>query len=526
MPILVGLSLLLALGGMQWPWLWWLLILVTGPLLVLGVRDLTQPQHSLLRNFPVLGHLRFIIEDLGPELHQYVVESNKAGRPFDRDQRSLMYQRSKNVEDKKAFGTELNVMETGYMWLSHSIVPAPMPENPVEALRVDLGGKDCKHPVSMSVYNISAMSFGALSSNAVRALNAGARKGGFLHNTGEGGISRYHREGGGGLIWQIGTGYFGCRNDDGRFDDEMFEQQSGDDQVKAIEIKLSQGAKPGHGGILPGAKVTPEIAEARHVPVGVDCLSPPGHKEFSTPIGLLEFVARLRELSGGKPVGFKLCVGRIEEVFAICKAIIETGITPDFITVDGAEGGTGAAPIEFSDRIGMPLKEGLLLITNALVGLGLRDQVRVAASAKLISAAEMAAVCAIGADWCNSARGFMFSLGCIQAQRCHTNTCPVGVTTQNARLQRALVPADKSERVYNFHRNTVHTLAELLAAAGLQHHRELEPRFLCQRTSPSNIEYFDQLYDFLEPGQLLEGRANDFLQRFWDQARPDTFHPA
>jgi glutamate synthase domain-containing protein 2 len=306
----------------------------------------------------------------------------------------------------------------------------------------------------------------------------------------------------------------------------MFEEQAREEQVKAIEIKLSQGAKPGHGGILPGAKVTPEIAEARHVAVGVDCISPSGHNAFSTPIGLLEFVAKLRSLSGGKPIGFKLCVGRFEEVFAVCKAMLETGITPDFITVDGAEGGTGAAPIEFSDRLGTPLKEGLLLIQNSLVGIGLRDRVKIAASGKLVSAAEIAAACALGADWCNSARGFMFALGCIQAQSCHTNACPVGVTTQDASLQRALDPGDKAERAYHFHRNTVHTLAELLGAAGLEHPHELQPRHLCQRLTPNRFEYFDRLYDFLEPGQLLEGRANDFLQRFWDEARPDSFHVA
>ena len=524
LPALVGLSLLLGLAGLRWPAAWWVLGLVVGPLTLLGIHDLLQRKHSILRSFPVLGHLRFLLEDVGPELHQYVVESNKAGRPFDRDGRFLMYQRSKGIENKKPFGTEIDTYATGYSWITHSVMPAEMPDDPDQALRVPLGGPACRQPLSVSVYNISGMSFGALSPNAIRALNAGACRGGFLHNTGEGGISRYHREGGGGLVWQIGTGYFGCRNDEGRFDDEMFRKQATDDQVKAIEIKLSQGAKPGHGGILPGAKVTAEIAEARRVPVGVDCISPSGHREFSTPLGLLEFVQRLRNLSDGKPVGFKLCVGRFEEVFAICKAMLETGTSPDFITIDGSEGGTGAAPTEFSDRLGTPLKEGLLLVHNALVGIGLREQVRIAASGKIVTAAEMAAACALGADWCNSARGFMFALGCIQAQRCHTNTCPVGVTTQSRRLQRALVPEDKAERVYNFHRNTVKTLAELLAAAGLQHTRELEPRFLCQRISPSHFEYFDQIYDFLAPGQLLEGRANGFLQRFWDRARPDTFH--
>jgi glutamate synthase domain-containing protein 2 len=526
LPTLAALSLLLAVAGTQWPWLWWVLGLVAGPLTLLGLWDVIQKRHSILRSYPVLGHLRWVIEDLGPELHQYVVETNKSGRPFNRDQRSLMYQRAKNVEDKKPFGTEMDTYAPGYTWLTHSLAPVPISDDPVAALRFHLGGPDCTHPISASIYNISAMSFGALSANAVRALSAGAKKGNFFHNTGEGGISRYHRSGGGDLVWQVGTGYFGCRTEDGRFDAGMFEEQAGDDQVKAIEIKLSQGAKPGHGGILPGAKVTPEIAEARRVAVGVDCLSPSGHNAFSTPIGLLEFVARLRELSGGKPIGFKLCVGRFEEVFAVCKAMLETGITPDFITVDGAEGGTGAAPIEFSDRLGTPLKEGVLLLHNALVGVGLRDRVKLCASGKLVSAVGIAAVCALGADWCNTARGFMFALGCIQAQRCHTNACPVGVTTQNQRLQRSLVPADKAERVYNFHRNTVHTLAELLGAAGLQHPRELEPRHLCQRLSPNKFEYFDKLYDFLEPGQLLEGRAHDFLQRFWDEARPDTFRVA
>ncbi len=526
MPLLVSLFLLLAVAGSQWPWLWWLLGLVVGPLTLLGVWDVCQKRHSILRNYPILGHFRFVLEDLGPELHQYVVESNKDGRPFNRDQRSLMYQRAKNVEDKKPFGTELNVYAPGYTWLTHSLAPAPIDDDPVAALRFQLGGPECSHPISASVYNISAMSFGALSARAVCALNAGAGKGGFLHNTGEGGISRHHRSGGGGLVWQVGTGYFGCRTENGQFDGDMFSEQARDDQVKAIEIKLSQGAKPGHGGILPGAKVTPEIAEARRVAVGVDCISPSGHSAFSTPIGLLEFVARLRDLSGGKPIGFKLCVGRFEEVFAVCKAMLETGIAPDFVTVDGAEGGTGAAPIEFSDRLGTPLKEGLLLVHNALVGIGLRDRVKLGASGRLVTAAEIAGACALGADWCNSARGFMFALGCIQAQRCHTNACPVGVTTQNRSLQRSLVPAEKAERVYNFHYNTVHALAELLGAAGLQHPSELEPRHMCQRISPNKFEHFDKLYDFLEPGQLLEGRANDFLQPFWDEARPNSFRVA
>jgi glutamate synthase domain-containing protein 2 len=463
------------------------------------------------------------VEDFGPELHQYIVEGNTDGRPFDRDRRSLMYARAKGVVDKKAFGTELDVYGEGYIWITHSIMPKPVPEDPVAHLRTELGGPACTQPYSLSVYNISAMSFGALSSNAVLALNEGARLGNFAHNTGEGGLSRYHREPGGDLIWQVGTGYFGCRNPDGTFNPEKFAEASQLETVKAIELKISQGAKPGHGGILPAAKISPEIAEARGVPMDEDCMSPSGHSAFDTPIGLLEFVNRLRELSGGKPVGFKLCIGRPEEFFAVCKAMIETEQRPDFVTVDGGEGGTGAGPIEFSDHLGRPLKEGLLLVHNALEGIGVRDKVRVGASGKLTSAFEMTAALALGADWCNSARGFMFALGCIQAQKCHTNKCPVGVTTQNKSLARALVPSDKATRVHNYHANTVQALAEVLGAAGLGHSSELRPRHLVQRLSPTHVESYDRLYDHFETGQLLEGRANDALQRYWDLASPKTF---
>jgi glutamate synthase domain-containing protein 2 len=367
------------------------------------------------------------------------------------------------------------------------------------------------------------MSFGALSGNAIRALNEGARRGNFAHNTGEGGISRYHSEPGGALIWQVGTGYFGCRNPDGSFDPDKFAEAAKGESVKAIEVKISQGAKPGHGGILPAAKISPEIAQARGVPMGKDCISPPGHSSFDTPIGLLEFVTRLRELSGGKPVGFKICIGRPEEFFAICKAMVETGLLPDFIVVDGAEGGTGAAPIEFSDHLGTPLKEGLILVHNALEGIAVRDKIKIGASGKLTSAFEMAAALALGADWCNTARGFMFALGCIQAQRCHTNACPVGVTTQDKSLARALVPSDKATRVYNYHAKTVQALAEVLGAAGMDHPSELRPRHVIQRLSPTHVESYDQLYEHFETGQLLEGRANAALQRYWDLASPKTF---
>jgi len=522
LPGVIALSLLLGAMGYAVPWLWWGLA-ITLPLVAVGLWDVTQRRHSILRNYPLLGHLRFMIEDAGPELHQYLVESNIDGRPFNRDQRSLMYERAKNVGDKKPFGTELDVYAGGYSWISHSMTPKPVAERPAETLRVQVGGADCTKPYSASVLNVSAMSFGALSANAVMAINSGARRGGFAHNTGEGGLSRYHLKHGGDLVWQIGTGYFGCRTDEGLFDPELFREKARGETVRMIEIKLSQGAKPGHGGILPAAKVSPEIAEARRVPVGQDCVSPSHHRAFSTPVQLLEFVARLRELSGGKPVGFKLCVGDPREFLAVCRAMHESGILPDFVTVDGAEGGTGAAPLEFSDHLGMPLVDGLVFVRDALVGIGVRDRVRIAASAKRITGFDIAVALGLGADWCNVARGFMFAAGCIQAQSCHTNRCPVGVTTQDRRLQRALVVDDKAERVLHFHRNTVGALAELVAAAGLEHPADFAPRHLWSRVSPSEAHSADRIHAFLAPGQLVDGEAGDPLQPLWDEARADRF---
>jgi glutamate synthase domain-containing protein 2 len=523
MPLSIALAFACALlGAFVAPGFYWGL-LAFGPIVLLGAYDLVQSRHSILRNYPVLGHLRFLLEGTGPELHQYFVESNTSGRPFDRDQRSLMYERAKNIEGLKPFGTELDVYESGYGYIAQSIAPKPVAEDAAKTLRVDVGGPDCKHPYSASVLNVSAMSFGALSANAILAINTGARLGGFAHDTGEGGFSRYHREPGGDIIWQVGTGYFGCRNDDGTFNADMFAETASDDQVKMVELKISQGAKPGHGGILPGIKVTREIAEARRVPVGVDCFSPPGHSAFSTPIGLLEFIALLRERCGGKPVGFKICIGSPREFFAICKAMLETGITPDFITVDGAEGGTGAAPIEFSDHLGVPLREGLLVVHNSLVGIGVRDKIRVAASGKRVSSYELATAMALGADWCNIARGFMFATGCIQSQSCHTNRCPVGVATQDARLQRALVVKDKAQRVYNFHRNTVQGLAEMTAACGLEHPGDFMPDLVFERISPHQVRHLGQLYPTIRPGQLLDGDAGPLVQAIWDEASPDRF---
>ena len=505
---------------------WWLLAeIVLVPLVLLGIYDYFQPKHSILRNYPLAGRLRFLMEGMGPELHQYLVENDTDGRPFDRDTRSVIYQRAKNVADKKPFGTERDVYDSGYSWLTHSISPRPMVADPEADLRVIIGGPQCTQPYSASVLNISAMSFGALGEAAVRAMNQGAKAGGFAHDTGEGGLSKYHAEAGGDLIWQIGTGYFGCRDANGDFDPEAFQRNATLPQVKMIEIKVSQGAKPGHGGILPAAKVTAEIAEARLVPQGQDVFSPTYHKAFSTPLELCAFIARLRELSGGKPVGFKLCVGDPREFGGIVKAMLQSGIYADFIVVDGGEGGTGAAPLEFSDSLGAPLNEGLLVVQNTLVGAGVRDLMKIGASGKMVTASAMARAMALGADWCNSARAFMFAVGCIQSQRCHTNRCPVGVTTQDPKLQRALIVPDKAERVHNYHRNTVHALAELIAAMGLDHTSELRPYHAVRRVSEFQALAFEEIYDFVKPGALIEGTGPARFQSFWDQASAESFRP-
>lgn len=497
-------------------------LVVTVPLLLLGIYDMRQKAHSLPRNFPILGRMRYLIEGVGPALHQYVVESNRDGAPFNRDLRSIVYQRSKNIEGKKAFGTELDVYSLEYLWLNHSMAP----KSESHAMRLDIGGPQCDKPYNASIFNISAMSFGSLSGNAIQALNSGAKKGDFFHTTGEGSISRYHKMHGGDLNWQIGSGYFGCRDSKGAFDPGAFAERAQDDQVKMIEIKISQGAKPGHGGILPGDKVTAEIAEARAIPVGVDCISPPSHSAFTTPLELMEFIARLRELSGGKPVGFKICVGHPWEFLGVCKAMLATEIYPDFIVVDGAEGGTGAAPLEFTDRIGAPLREGLLFVHNALVGIAVRDKISIGASGKIVTGIGIAEVMAMGADFANSARGFMFALGCIQAQMCHTNHCPVGVATQDPQLQKALVVADKAERVYHFHHNTIKALKEVIQAAGFDHPAQIEPRHIYQRLGPTDVKTYAEIYHFLKPGELLSGTDSHLYSKYWQMARGDSFQPA
>jgi glutamate synthase domain-containing protein 2 len=476
-------------------------LLLSGGLVALGVHDLRQSQRSILRNYPIIGHLRFALEFIRPEIRQYFIESDNEAAPFSRSQRSLVYQRAKGEPDKRPFGTQLDVHATGYEWINHSVAPSQLATHDFRLVI----GPDTAQPYSASVFNISAMSFGALSANAILALNAGARRGGFAHDTGEGSISAHHRVHGGDLIWEIGSGYFGCRNADGSFNPDKFADNARDPQVKLIELKLSQGAKPGHGGVLPGPKVTAEIAAARGVPMGVDCVSPAAHSAFATPLEMMQFIAQLRELSGGKPTGIKLCVGHPWEWFAMVKAMLASGITPDFIVVDGAEGGTGAAPVEFTDHVGSPLQEGLLLVHNTLRGVGLRQRIRIGAAGKVVSAFDIARLMALGADWCNSARGFMFALGCIQAQHCHTGQCPTGVTTQDPLRQQSLVVPDKADRVYHFHQQTLHALQELVQAAGLQHPHDITAHHIVRRSSDHKVSSLAQLIQIQLPeGALLK----------------------
>jgi glutamate synthase domain-containing protein 2 len=489
-------------------------------LTLIGVWDMTQTKHSLRRNYPILANIRFMLEKIRPEIRQYFLESDTDGTPFNRSKRAVVYQRAKGELDKRPFGTQQDIYGNHFEWINHSLAPVPAAGHD---FRVAVGGPECKQPYSLSLFNISAMSFGALSANAIRALNKGANLGNFAHDTGEGGFSGYHREFGGDIIWEIGSGYFGCRNDDGTFCAEKFAKQAAEPQVKMIEIKLSQGAKPGHGGVLPGPKVTSEISDARGVPIGVDCVSPAAHSAFSTPLELVHFVAQLRELSGCKPVGFKLCIGHPWEFMGICKAMLETGIRPDFIVIDGTEGGTGAAPLEFVDHIGTPLREGLVFAHNCLVGAGLRDTIRLGAAGRVITGFDMARVLALGADWCNAARGFMFALGCVQAQSCHTDRCPSGVATQNPRRQRAIVVPDKAERVRRFHDNTLAALADLVGAAGLAHPKDLTPMHLLKRVSAHEVKTFAELYTFLGDRELLAGTGHASYAHAWNIAHARRF---
>ncbi|MBK6658401.1 MAG: FMN-binding glutamate synthase family protein [Proteobacteria bacterium] len=495
--------------------------LLAAGLSVVGFIDYHQTRQAIRRNYPVLAHFRFFFEYIRPEIRQYFIEADRDELPFSRAQRSIVYQRAKGTIDKRPFGTQLDVYQPHYEWMNHSIAPTEIDSHD---FRIEVGGGDCKQPYCASVFNVSAMSFGALSANAIMALNEGARRGGFFHDTGEGSISRYHREKGGDLVWEIGSGYFGCRDAEGRFDADKFSANAALAQVKMIEVKLSQGAKPGHGGVLPGPKVTAEIAAARGVPVGMDCISPARHSAFSTPLELMAFVKTLRELSGGKPVGVKFAVGHPWEWFGMAKAMLETGIMPDFIVVDGGEGGTGAAPLEFSDHVGAPLREALMLVHNTLVGTNLRERIRLGASGKVITAFDVARTLAMGADWCNSARGFMFAVGCLQSQTCHSGHCPTGVATQDPKRMRALVVTDKAERVFQYQQNTLSVLKEMLSAAGLSHPRELGPEHVIRRVSSTEVRSLAALYNWLKPGELLDSTPDSpVFKVFWEAARTDTF---
>jgi len=485
--------------------IWWLMIIFT-PVIIIGYIDIFQKKHTIRRNFPVIGNFRYMLEKIRPEIMQYFVETDLDGRPINRVFRTLIYERSKKVNDTTPFGTQFDVYRVGYEFMTHSIY-AKSVQSYDEDPRVLVGGKDCKQPYSASILNISAMSFGALSQNAILALNGGAKSGNFAHNTGEGGISPYHLEHGGDLIWQIGTGYFGCRNEKGNFSPDLFTKNANLENVKMIEIKISQGAKPGHGGILPAKKNTAEIAQIRNVKRGVAVVSPPTHTAFSSPEELTLFIKQLRDLSNGKPVGFKLCIGRKSEFIAICKAMVKTGIKPDFITIDGGEGGTGAAPVELTNSVGLPLREGLAFVHDTLVGFGIRDDMKIIASAKIFSGFHMIRALALGADMCNSARAMMMAVGCIQARECHNNNCPVGVATQKKEAMRGLVVQDKIPRVKNFHHETVHSLMEMLAVAGVKETNMIDRTYVFRRVSTTETKRYDEIYHLPAEGCLLNEKT-------------------
>ncbi|MEG9227199.1 FMN-binding glutamate synthase family protein [Aeromicrobium sp. Sec7.5] len=490
---------------------------------LVGVHDLVQTRHSITRNYPIVGHLRFLLEHIRPEIQQYFVETNTAGTPFDRETRDLVYDRAKGNHGEEPFGTERDVNAVGYEFVAHSMRARPKPDSAQP--RVRLGGPHCARPYDIALLNVSAMSFGSLSGNAIEALNAGAALGGFAHDTGEGSISRHHTAHGGDLVMEVASGYFGCRTPEGRFDDEAFAARAELDQVKAISIKISQGAKPGLGGLLPGSKVNAEVAEARGVPIGTTVVSPPTHPEFSTPLGLVDFIDRLRGLSGGKPVGFKICIGSRREFLAICKAMLERGSAPDFIIVDGSEGGTGAGPVEFEDHVGMPLTEALMFVHNALVGVGLRPQVKIGASGKVATGIDIVKRICQGADFTMSARAMMFAIGCIQAQTCHTNTCPVGVATQDASRARALVVDDKMHRVFQYQEKTVNSARQIVASMGLDSFDQLSPRKLFRRIDPQVTTTYQELFAWLEPGELLTAPPEAW-ERDWREAVASSFEAA
>ncbi len=514
-PLFILLSLYLF--SQSWS-LWWVLLLAVLYTL-LGIYDLNS-RHNILRNYPILGHFRYMFEFVRPEIQQYFVATNHSGRPFNREIRSVVYQRAKNVIDTLPFGTQQDIHEVGYEYIEHSLNTVKV--HPDMAY-ITIGNQQCKKPYRASRLNISGMSFGALGKTAIEALNWGAKMGGFAHNTGEGGVSPYHTKYGGDIIFQIGTGNFGCRNKDGSFSKTKFKEVANLKVVKMIEVKLSQGAKPSHGGMLPGAKVDEEIAGIRGIDVGKDCLSPPMNPAFSTPLELLQFIKSLRELSGGKPIGFKLCIGSKKEFYGIVKAILKSKIYPDFITIDGAEGGTGAAPLEFSNRFGIPINEALAFVHSTLVGAKIRDKITIIASGKVATGFDMIQKLAIGADTCNSARAMMFTVGCIQALKCNTNECPTGVATQDPSRIKALVPEQKRHHVFNYHKNTIHSFLELLGAMGLDSPDKLTPAHIYHRVAEGKSMTYDTLYPYHKEGDLLKRTPPESIKAEWKAASADAF---
>ncbi len=525
--LLFSFIILLILSG--WTYYWhdaFVFILFALPFIYMGIYDILQNKHAIKKNYPLFGRLRYVFEDIRPKIQQYFVESDTDGTPINRNERSVIYQRAKTQIDTVPFGTQLNVYAEGYEWMTHSIAPRDfhkMDHNP----RVRFGGEKCTQPYDMSVLNVSAMSFGSLSQNAIEALNAGAKIGGFAHNTGEGGLSPYHLKHGGDIIWQVGTGYFGARTEDGNFSDIAFQQNAIRPNVKMIEIKLSQGAKPGHGGILPAPKNTPEIAAIRLVKVGTTVFSPPYHSAFSTPGELIKFIEKLRTLSGGKPVGFKLCVGRKSEFLSICKAMVAHNSYPDFITIDGGEGGTGAAPPEFTNFVGMPLLDALAFADNALIGFGIRNKIKLIASGKILTGFHIVRAMALGADTCNSARAMMMALGCIQALECNKNTCPTGVATQKPELMKGLNVEAKKVRVANFHKNTVESFVELLAASGIDHPEKINRTHVYRRVFMNLVKNYEEIFPTIPEGCLLEGGDAPFdFEEYLKRSSADVFEVA
>jgi len=522
-PVMVLIALILFLGNLflgilDADYFWWLIL--TLPFLGIILYDISQKKNNVLRNLPIVGHIKQLLVNNRDLFQDWVLENNRDGRPFSWIERKIVYIRANNEEQTAPFGTQYNVYAPGFEWVQHSVAPAAQIEGD---LRIMVGGQDCLQPYSSSILNVSAMSYGSISKNATMALNGGAKLGNFASNTGEGGLAEYHLKYGGDLIFQLGTGYFGCRNVNGGFSDEKFTSATKNPAVKMIEIKISQGAKPGYGAILPAKKVTKEIADIREIQEGVICISPGGHSEFNTPVGLLQFVKKLRVLSGGKPIGFKLCLGKRSDFIAICKAMVKTGIKPDFITVDGKEGGTGAAHFESMNWVGMPIDDSLPFIYNALVGFDLKKDIKIFACGRVVSGFHFMKLLALGADACYSARGMMFALGCVQALQCNEDTCPTGVTTMNESLVKGLVVEDKKVRVKNFHENTIISVKDMLSAAGLTSLESINRSLIARRTDQHTVKTLNELYPYISAGCLLRNSVPEVYKLDMEKANPESF---